>query len=200
VPPRPTFQKCHQATFHKRRPPPRPRFAPFSSRPRPSHRSRAPPPRADVPRSSLEHRPPVIRWDLASATALLPFLGESPSEPFLSQSTALTHLSLSLRHAWCVADRRGPPEATIVVGASLSRSSSSASMSPPRSGELPPPLGRPTHSLCNTKAIGLSPAAPRAPARRQWLRHRARLERGDRSVGVLDVPLSHAHMASPIVG
>jgi hypothetical protein len=88
-------------------------------------------------------------------------------------------LSLSLRPTRCITNRRGPLEATIVIGAPPSRCSSSTSTSPPRSDELPPSLGRLAHSSCNNEALGISPAAPRAPAHRRWPRHRGRPERGD---------------------
>jgi hypothetical protein len=115
----------------------------------------------------------------------------------LSQSTTLTHLSLSLRPAGCVADRRGPPEATIVVGAPPSRSSSSASTSPARSGGFPLSLGRPVHSLCNTVALGIGPAAPRPPARRRGPRHPASRSQADLTCGPGRVAGCHATARGP---
>jgi hypothetical protein len=116
--------------------------------------------------SSPEHRDPIIRRDLVGAAALLPFLGVPPSEPLLYKFMTLTHLSLSLQPAGCVADHRGPLEATIVVGAPPSRSSSSASTSPTRPGGFPLSLGCPAHSPCNTAALGIGPTGSRAPAHR----------------------------------
>jgi hypothetical protein len=93
----PSLGPCHRANFiqNERRSSSRPHFTlPLLSPPEP------PEPRTTFsgqhPRSSPEHRGPVSRRDLAAATTLLPFLGGPPSEPLLSKSTTLTHLSLSL--------------------------------------------------------------------------------------------------------
>jgi hypothetical protein len=132
-------------------------FHPFSSRPRLSHQSRAPPSRANI-------------------LVALPCTG-APSSIGIWQEPPLSSLSSVHRPSrlsspnpqpslTSLADCRGPPEATVVIRAPSSRSSSSASTSPAQSGELPPSLGRPTHSPYNTTTLGLAPAAPRAPARR----------------------------------
>jgi hypothetical protein len=157
-----------------------PRFASFSSHPRPSHRSRALPPRADVPVALPSTGAPssVGIWP-APPLSSLSSVCRPPSLSSPNPRPSLTSLSLSLQPAGCVADRRGPPEATIVVGAPPSRSSSSASTSPTRFSELPPSLGHPAHFSCNTEALGLGPASPRAPAHRRWPHHHARPEHGD---------------------
>jgi hypothetical protein len=137
---------------------------PLSSTPKPPEPCAAFP--SQAPRSSPEHRDSVSHRNLVGAAALLPFLGAPPSEPLLSQSTTLVHLPLFLRTAGCVTDHRGPSEATGVVGAPPSRSSSSALTSLARSGGFPPSLGHSVHSPCNTATLGVGLTAPRAPARR----------------------------------
>jgi hypothetical protein len=86
----------HRAAFQKHHPPPHAPFPPIllSSTPEPQESSTASPSRR--PRRSPEHRRPVIHQDLTGTTTLFPFLGVPSSEPLLSQSTTLTHLSLSL--------------------------------------------------------------------------------------------------------
>jgi hypothetical protein len=141
-------------------------FCPFPSRPRLNHRSRAPPSRANLP-VALPSTGAPSAIGIWLAPPLFPlFLGAPPSVLFLSKSTALTHLSLPLT---CRVRRRssGTTRGHWVIGAPPSRSASSASMLPARSDGFPPSLGRPVHSLCNTAALGVGPAAPRAPTHRR---------------------------------
>jgi hypothetical protein len=137
-------------------------FHPFPSCPCPSHRSRASPSQAKLPvallstraHQSLEfgqrrHPPPFPRCTTFRAPPL-PICGPNPP-----RSLPPTR---KVRHRL--------PGATSVIGATPSRSDSSASTSPAQSDGFPLSLGHPTHSPSNPVALGVGPATPRASTRR----------------------------------
>jgi hypothetical protein len=126
-------------------------FCPFPSCPCPSHWSRTPPSRANLP---------VALPSTGAPSAV----GIWPPPPLSSLSypnarSSLTSLSPSdLQGASpIVRDHRGHRSTP-------SQSCSSASTSLARSGGFSPSSGHPTHSPFNTAALGVSPATPRAPA------------------------------------